>query len=287
MRIRSLVAAAASAGLVLAVGASAVAAAAPTTLPAPVDYAYVRVLNAMTGQPALDVYVTRVAVDTPPTYPAVKYGTWTAYQKTYFTPDCTGKATCHLEFQVAVPGEAAAFKTDSLDFRAGGSYTVALASTGSTGPNFIVIGEATSKPASSSLRFGNLTTDVTKTLDFMAARKTGSARGSSAAANGVAYAKISVLRPVAAGPWNIQAYPEHTNVALGLPVTNVVLKAAQRYTAYAIGNLGGTDQYAAKFILVPGLTAVKGKQPASCHIEPKGRGPDDEDYPCREIDPHP
>ena len=69
---------------------------------------------------------------------------------------------------------------------------------------------------------------------------------------------ISVLRPVAAGPWNIQAYPEHTNVALGLPVTNVVLKAAQRYTAYAIGNLGGTDQYAAKFILVPGLTSVKG-----------------------------
>ena len=256
MRIRSLVAAAASAGLVLAVGASAVAAAAPTTLPAPVDYAYVRVLNAMTGQPALDVYVTRVAVDTPPTYPAVKYGTWTAYQKTYFTPDCTGKATCHLEFQVAVPGEAAAFKTDSLDVRAGGSYTVALASTGSTGPNFIVIGEATSKPASSSLRFGNLTTDVTKTLDFSAVRMTKSAGPSSATATDLAYAKISVLRPVTAGPWNIQ-FRVHGSMGMAQPVKNATLNGAQRYTAYAIGNLGGTDQYAAKFILVPGLTAVK------------------------------
>ena len=86
MRIRSLPVAAASAALVLLTGAWVVAAAQPTTLPAPVDYAYVRVLDAMVGQPALDVFVTRVAVDTPPNYAAVKFGTWTGYQKMYWTP---------------------------------------------------------------------------------------------------------------------------------------------------------------------------------------------------------
>jgi len=250
MRIRALMAAAASAALVLAVGASAVAAAKPTTLPAPVDYANVRVLDAMTGQPALDVYVSRVAVDTPPQYPAVKYGTWTAYQKAYFTPDCIGQPTCHLEFQMAVPGEATAFKTDSLDFRAGGSYTVALASTGSTGPNFIVVSESMTKPVSSSLRFGNLTSDVTKTLDFSAMRMARSAGPVSASAQDVAYAKTSAIKPVTAGPWNIQ-FRVHGSMGMAQPVKNAVLNGARRYTAYAIGNLGGTDQYAAKFILVP------------------------------------
>ena len=250
MRIRSLSVAAASAALVLVAGASVVAAAQPTTLPAPVDYAYVRVLDAMTGMPGLDVYVTRVAVDTPPTYAAVKYGTWTAYQKMYFTPDCTGKATCKLEFQVAVPGEAAAFKTDDLAFRAGAYYTVALASTGSTGPNFIVVLEAMSRPASSSLRFGNLTTDVTQNLDFSAIRMTKSAGPASASAQNVAYAKVSVLRPVIAGPWNVQ-FRVHGSMGMAQPVKNATLSSQKRYTAYAIGNIAGTDEYAAKFILVP------------------------------------
>lgn len=250
MRIRSLSVAAASAALVLVAGASAVAAAQPTTLPAPVDYAYVRVLDAMTGMPALDVYVTRVAVDTPPTYPAVKFGTWTRYQKMYFTPDCIGKSVCTLEFQMAVPGEATAFKSDSLAFRAGGYYTVALASTGSTGPNFIVVAEAMSKPRSSSLRFGNLTSDVTQTLDFSAVRMTRGAGPASASAQGVAYAKVTLIRPVTAGPWNIQ-FRVHGSMGMARPVKNAVLNGARRYTVFAIGNIAGTDQYAAKFILVP------------------------------------
>jgi hypothetical protein len=250
MRIRSLSVAAASAALVLVAGASVAAAAQPTTLPAPVDYAYVRVLDAMTGMPALDVYVTRVAVDTPPTFPAVKYGTWTKYQKMYFTPDCVGKSVCSLEFQMAVPGEATAFKSDSLAFRAGSSYTVALASTGSTGPNFVVVLEAMSKAKSSSLRFGNLTTDVTQTLDFSAIRMAKSAGPVSATASGVAYAKVSPIRPVTAGPWNIQ-FRVHGSMGMAQPVKNATLNASNRYTAYAIGTIGGTDQYAAKFILVP------------------------------------
>jgi hypothetical protein len=250
MRIRSLSVAAASAALALVAGASAVVAAQPTTLPAPVDYAYVRVLDAMTGMPALDVYVTRVAVDTPPTYPAVKFGTWTRYQKMYFTPDCVGKSACKLEFQMAVPGEATAFKSDSLAFRAGSYYTVALASTGSTGPNFIVVLEAMSRPVSSSLRFGNLTSDVTQTLDFSAVRMTKSAGPTSASATGVAYAKVTPIRPVIAGPWNVQ-FRVHGSMGMAQPVKNAVLSGARRYTVYAIGNIGGTDEYAAKFILVP------------------------------------
>jgi len=250
MRIRSLPVAAASAALVLVAGASVAAAAQPTTLPAPVDYAYVRVLDAMVGQPALDVFVTRVAVGTPPTYPAVKYGTWTGYQKAYFTPDCTGMPTCSLRFEMAVPGEATGFKSDDLAFRAGTYYTVALASTGSTGPSFIVVSEAMSKPASSSLRFGNLTTDVTRSLDFSAIRMTRRSGPASASATDVAYAKVTVIRPVIAGPWNIQ-FRVHGSMGMSMPVKNAVLSGAHRYTAYAIGNLGGTDEYAAKFILVP------------------------------------
>jgi len=250
MRIRSLSVAAASAALVLVSGASVAAAAQPTTLPAPVDYAYVRVLDAMTGMPALDVYVTRVAVDTPPTFPAVKYGTWTKYQKMYFTPDCIGKAVCKLGFEMAVPGEATGFKSDDLAFRAGSYSTVALASTGSTGPNFIVVVESMSKAASSSLRFGNLTSDVTKTLDFSAIRMTKSAGPASASAQDVAYARVTVIRPVVAGPWNIQ-FRVHGSMGMAQPVKNAVLNGARRYTAYAIGNIAGTDQYAAKFILVP------------------------------------
>jgi hypothetical protein len=168
----------------------------------------------------------------------------------YFTPDCIGKAVCKLEFQVTVPGEATAFKSDSLAFRAGGYYTVALASTGSTGPNFIVVGESMSKPRSSSLRFGNLTTDVTKTLDFSAVRMAKSAGPASASARDVSYARVTLIRPVTAGPWNIQ-FGVHGSMWMSMPVKNAVLNGAHRYTAYAIGNIAGTDQYAAKFILVP------------------------------------
>jgi hypothetical protein len=252
MRIRSLGAVAASAALVLIVGASAVAAAPsmPVRLADDAGFAYVRVLDAMIGQPALDVYVTRVAVDTPPTYPAVKYGTWTGYQQMYFTPDCVGMAVCKLEFQMAVPGETKAFKTDDLAFRQNNYYTVALASTGSTGPNFIVVRETMTKPLSSSLRFGNLTSDVTKTLDFSAIRMTKSAGPSSASAQDVAYAKVTLIRPVTAGPWNVQ-FGVHGSMYMARAVKNATLNGARRYTAYAIGEIGGTDTYAAKFILVP------------------------------------
>lgn len=252
MRIRSLGAVVSSVALVLIVGASAVAAepSMPVRLADDAGFAYVRVLDAMIGQPALDVYVTRVAVDTPPPYPSVKYGTWTGYQQAYFTPDCVGEAVCKLEFQMAVPGETTAFKTDDLAFRQGNYYTVALASTGSTGPNFIVVRESMSKPSSSSLRFGNLTSDVTKTLDFSAIRMAKSAGSASASAQDVAYAKVTLLRPVKAGPWNIQ-FGVHGSMYMARAVTNATLNGARRYTAYAIGEIGGTDQYAAKFILVP------------------------------------
>ena len=251
MRIRSLVAATLSAAVVLSIGASAVAAAKPTTLPGEVDYAYVRVLNAMTGQPALDVYETRVATDTDPQYPAVKYGTWTKYQKAYFTPDCTGKMTCQIWFEMAVPGETQSFKKDDLDLRAGNYYTVALASTGSTGPNFILVREAITKPASSSLRFGNLTTDVTKNLDFSAVTMTRRAGpGTSTSAKNVSYAQVTSIRPVIAGPRWI-GFGVSGSAWMSMPTKNATLAAKKRYTAYAIGDLGGTDQYAAKFILVP------------------------------------
>jgi hypothetical protein len=251
MRIRPLVASALSAAIVLSVGASAVAAAAPATTPAPADYAYVRVLNAMTGQPALDVYETRVATGTPPTYPAVKYGTWTKYQKAYFTPDCTGQDSCQIWFEMAVPGETSAFKKDDLDLRAGDYYTVALASTGSTGPNFVLVREAMTKPRSTSLRFANLTTDVTKTLDFSAtlvARRTGS--GTSTSAQNVSYAQVTSIRPVLAGPWWI-GFGVSGSAWMSMPVKNAPLAAKKRYTAYAIGSLGEGGTYGARFILVP------------------------------------
>jgi hypothetical protein len=250
MRIRSLVAATLSAAVVLSIGASAVAAAKPTTLPAPVDYAYVRILNAMTGMPALDVYETRVATDTPPTFPNVKYGTWTKYQKAYFTPDCTGETTCQIWFEMAVPGETTSFKKDDLDLRAGNWYTIALASTGSTGPNFILVREAMTKPRSSSLRFGNLTTDVTKNLDFAATRMSRSAGVSSTSAKNVSYAQVTPIKPVPAGPWWI-GFGVSGSMWMSQPVKNATLAANKRYTAYAIGNLGESGTYGTRFILVP------------------------------------
>ncbi len=251
MRIRSLLAASLSATVVLSVGVSAVAAARPTTLPAEVDFAYVRILNAMVGQPALDVYETRVAVDTPPTYPAVPYGTWTKYQKAYFTPDCVGKMTCQIWFEMAVPGETASFKKDDIDLRAGNWYTIALASTGSTGPNFIKVREAMSKPRSSSLRFGNLTTDVTKNLDFAATRITKNARPfSSTSAQNVSYAQVTPIKPVTAGPWWI-GFGVSGSMWMSMPVKNATLASKKRYTAYAIGNIGESGTYGARFILVP------------------------------------
>jgi hypothetical protein len=251
MRIRSLAAATLSAVVVLSIGASAVAAAKPTTLPASVDYAYVRVLNAVTGQPALDVYESRVATETPPTFPAVAYGTWTKYQKAYFTPDCVGKDTCQIWFEMAVPGETQSFKKDDLDLRAGNYYTIALAATGSTGPNFILVREAMTKPASSSLRFANLTSDVTKNLDFSAtlmSRRAG--LGTSTSAQKVSYAQVTTVKPVLSGPWWI-GFGVSGSAWMSMPTKNATLAAKKRYTAYAIGDLGGTDQYAAKFILVP------------------------------------
>jgi hypothetical protein len=251
MRIRSLLAASLSAAVVLSVGASAVAAARPTKLPAEVDFAYVRVLDAMVGLPALDVYETRVAVDTPPTFPAVKYGTWTKYQKAYFTPDCEGKDTCRIWFEMAVPGESASFKKDDLDLRANNWYTIALASTGSTGPNFILVREAMSKPGSSSLRFGNLTTDVTRNLDFAATRITKSARPfSSTSAKNVSYAQVTPIKPVTAGPWWI-GFGVSGSMWMSMPAKNATLASKKRYTAYAIGNIGESGTYGARFILVP------------------------------------
>ena len=251
MRIRSLAAATLSAAVVLSIGASAVAAAQPTTLPAPVDYAYVRVLNAMTGQPALDVYESRVAEGSLPQFPAVKFGTWTAYQKAYFTPDCAGKSTCQIWFEMAVPGETSSFKKDDLDLRAGNYYTVALASTGSTGPNFILVREAMTKPAGSSLRFGNLTTDVTKNLDFSATTMTRRAGpGTSASAQKVAYAQVTPITPVISGPWWI-GFGVSGSAWMSMPTKNATLAAKKRYTAYAIGDLGEGGTYGARFILVP------------------------------------
>ena len=250
MRIRSLVAGTMSAAIILSLGASAVAAAKPTTLPEEVDYAYVRILNAMTGMPALDVYETRVATDTPPTFPSVKYGTWTKYQKAYFTPDCIGEDTCQIWFEMAIPGEASSFKKDDLDLRANNWYTIALASTGSTGPNFILVREAMTKPISSSLRFGNLTTDVTKTLDFAATRMSRSRGIGSASAQNVSYANVTRIRPVTSGPWWI-GFGVHGSAWMSMPTKNATLAAKKRYTAYAIGNLGEGGTYAARFILVP------------------------------------
>jgi hypothetical protein len=251
MRIRSLVAATLSAAVVLSIGASAVAAAKPTTLPAPVDYAYVRVLNAMTGQPALDVYESRVADGTPPTFPNVKYGTWTKYQKAYFTPDCQGKDSCQIWFEMAVPGETASFKKDDLDLRAGNYYTIALASTGSTGPNFILVRESMTKPRLSSIRFGNLTTDVTKNLDFAATSMTRRAgAGTSTSAQNVSYAAVTSIRPVIAGPWWI-GFGVSGSMWMQQPHKNATLAAKKRYTVYAIGNLAESGTYGARFILVP------------------------------------
>ena len=251
MRIRSLLVASLSAAVVLSVGASAVAAAKPTKLPAEVDFAYVRILNAMVGQPALDVYETRVAVDTPPTYPAVKYGTWTKYQKAYFTPDCTGQMTCQIWFEMAVPGESASFKRDDIDLRAGNWYTIALASTGSTGPNFVKVREAMTKPRMSSLRFGNLTADVTKNLDFAGTSLTKSAKPfASASAQNVSYAQVTPIRLAVQGPWWI-GFGVSGSMWMQQPIKNATLAAKKRYTAYAIGNLGESGTYGARFILVP------------------------------------
>jgi hypothetical protein len=251
MRIRSLVAATLSAAVVLSIGASAVAAAKPTTLPAPVDYAYVRVLNAMTGQPALDVYETRVAADATPQFAGVKYGKWTKYQKAYFTPDCAGRETCQIWFEMAVPGETTSFKKDDLDLRAGNWYTVALASTGSTGPNFVLVRESMTKPRYSSIRFGNLTSDVTKNLDFTATRLTKSAEVlSSASAENVGYAQLSAIHPVTAGPYWI-GFGVSGSAWMQMPYKNATLASKKRYTAYAIGTLGEGGTYGARFILVP------------------------------------
>ncbi len=251
MRIRSLLAASLTAAVVLSVGASAVAAARPTTLPSEPDFAYVRILNAMVGQPALDVYETRVAVDTPPTYPAVPYGTWTKYQKAYFTPDCVGKMTCQIWFEMAVPGESASFKKDDIDLRAGNYYTIALASTGSTGPNFIKVREATSRALMSSLRFGNLTADVTKNLDFAGTSLTKSAKlFASASAQNVSYGQVSPIRPAVPGPWWI-GFGVSGSMWMQQPVKNATLASKKRYTVYAIGNLGESGTYGARWILVP------------------------------------
>ena len=251
MRIRSLLAASLSAAVILSVGAGAVAAAKPTTLPAEVDFAYVRILNAMTGQPALDVYESRVAVDTPPTYPAVPFGTWTKYQKAYFTPDCVGMMTCQIWFEMAVPGETTSFKKDDIDLRAGNYYTIALASTGSTGPNFIKVRETMSKAMMSSLRFGNLTTDVTKNLDFAGTSLTKRARlFASASARNVSYAQVTPIRPAVQGPWWI-GFGVSGSMWMQQPIKNATLAANKRYTAYAIGNLGESGTYGARFILVP------------------------------------
>ena len=249
MRVRFLSAAVASAAVILLAGAS-VAAAAQGTLRAPIDYAYIRVLDAMTGQPALDVYVTHVATGTPPNYAHVRYGHWTAYQRTYFTPDCVGKSVCRLEFEMALPGQTSGFKKDLLVFRAGWHYTVALASTGSTGPNFIVVHEATSTPPSASIRFGNLTSDVTKSLDFAAVRMARSAGPASVSASNVSYARVTPGRSVIAGPWNVQ-FGVHGSMFMARAVTNANLGTGKRYTVYAIGSPGGTGAYAARFIVVP------------------------------------
>jgi hypothetical protein len=247
--MRAFVRALAAAGLAgtMIVGVSATVAAADRHAAAAVpDYAWVRVLDAMVGAGPLDVYVTRVAVDTPPTYPDILYGAATGYQKLYFTPDCTGKPVCNLEFEVAEHGNAAPFKTSMVSLRAGTHATVAIAATGSTGPVFDEYFESQSRTDSASLRFVNLTNDVTKPIDVSAVAMKGPG---AVTASDLGFAQASKARTAAPGQWNIQ-FRVAGSMGMALPTTNAVLVKGSRYTAYFIGELGGVGEAAARFVLL-------------------------------------
>ena len=246
--MRALIRALAAAGLAatLLVGATATVAAADRHAAAAPDYAWVRVLNAMVGGSSLDVYVTRVAVDTPPTYDDIAFGVATGYQKLHFTPDCIGKTLCNLEFAVAEHGNADAFKTSMVALRAGTHATVAVAATGSTGPVFDEYLESQSRTARSSLRFVNLTSDVTTPIDVSAVAMKGSGV---IAASDLGFTQGSKARTAAPGPWNIQ-FRAAGSMGMALPTTNAVLVKGVRYTAYFIGELGGVGDDAARFVLL-------------------------------------
>jgi hypothetical protein len=243
--IRGFAAAAIAGSLI--VGATATVAAADRHAAAAPDYAWVRVLDAMVGAGPLDVYVTRVAEGTPPTYPDIHYGAATGYQQLYFTPDCTGKATCDLTFEVAEHGTTAPFKTSSVSLKAGSHATVAIAATASTGPVFDEYFESVSKTGTSSLRFVNLTNDTTTPIDVSAVAMTGSG---AITATELGFSQASKAKAAAPGPWNIQ-FRVTGSMGMALPWTNAVLEKGNHYTAYFIGELGGVGAAAARFVLLP------------------------------------
>ena len=243
--IRGLAAAAIAGSLV--VGATATVAAAERHTATVPDYAMVRVLDAMVGSGPLDVYVSRVAEGTPPTYPDLQYGSATGYEKLYFTPDCTGKSACDLWFEVAEHGQDTPFKSSMVSLRAGSHATVVLASTASTGPVFDEFLDSTKTTGQSSLRFVNVTSTTTTPIDVSAVAMTGTG---SVTATDLGFSETSKAKTVKPGDWNIQ-FRATGSVGMALPWTNAVLKKGYHYTAYFIGELGGVGAAGARFVLLP------------------------------------
>jgi len=77
-----------------------------------------------------------------------------------------------------------------------------------------------------------------------------SAGVSSTSAQNVSYAQVTPIKPVPAGPWWI-GFGVSGSMWMQQPIKNATLAANKRYTAYAIGNLGESGTYGARFILVP------------------------------------
>jgi hypothetical protein len=231
----------------LIVGAAATVAAAERHTATVPDYAMVRVLDAMMGSGPLDIYVSRVAEGTPPTYPDMQYGSATGYEKLYFTPDCTGKSACDLRFEVAEHGEDTPFKTDMVSLRAGSYATVVLAATSSTGPIFDEYLDSTKSTGKASLRFVNVTVTTTTPIDVDAVAMAGTG---SVNATDLGFTQNTKAKTVTPGDWNIQ-FRATGSMGLALPWTNAVLKKGYHYTAYFIGELGGVGASAARFVLLP------------------------------------
>lgn len=243
--IRGLAAAAIAGSLI--VGATATVAAAERHTSSVPDYAMVRMLNAMVSSGPLDVYVSRVAEGTEPTYPDIHYGAATGYLKLYFTPDCTGKSACDLRFEVAEHGQTSPFKTSEVSLRAGSHATVVLASTASTGPIFDEYLDSTKATGQSSLRFVNVTSSTVTPIDVDAVAMTGTG---SITATDLGFTQNSKAKSAKPGDWNIQ-FRATGSMGMALPWTNAVLKKGYHYTAYFIGELGGVGDAAARFLLLP------------------------------------
>ncbi|MEI8333880.1 MAG: DUF4397 domain-containing protein [Chloroflexota bacterium] len=243
--IRGLAAAAIAGSLI--VGATATVAAAERHAASVPDYAMVRVLDAMVGAGPLDVYVSRVAEGTPPTYADIAFGAATGYEKLYFTPDCTGKSTCNLEFEVAEHGKDTPFKSSMVALAGGTHATVVLASTASTGPIFDEYADSTRATAKSSLRFVNVTSTTVTPIDVSAIAMTGTG---TVTATDLGFAQATRAQSTKPGDWNIQ-FRATGSMGMALPWTNAVLKKGYHYTAYFIGELGGVGEAAARFVLLP------------------------------------